>query len=37
VKPVKPKDDIFETTNTHELFDIYTTREDAIKSFENDF
>ena len=34
VKPVNPKEDIFITTNTIRLFDLYKTREDAIKSFE---
>ncbi len=34
VKPVKPKEDIFMLTNTLRLFDLYKTREDAIKSFE---
>ena len=33
VKPVKHEEDIFVTTNTQDLFDIYETREDAIKSF----
>ena len=33
VKPVKHEEDIFVTTNTKDLFDIYETREDAIKSF----
>jgi anti-sigma B factor antagonist/stage II sporulation protein AA (anti-sigma F factor antagonist) len=35
VKPVMPTENIFINTNTYELFDIYTTREDAIKSFES--
>ncbi len=33
VKPVNPKDDIFWLTNTLRLFDLYKTREKAIKSF----
>jgi len=36
VKPVKPKEDIFILTNTLRLFDLYKTREDAIKSFDSD-
>ncbi len=36
VKPVNPKDDIFMLTNTLRLFDLYKTREDAIKSFDSD-
>ena len=36
VKPVNPKDDIFMLTNTIGLFDLYKTREEAIKSFEED-
>ena len=36
VKPVNPKESIFITTNTLGLFDVYKTREDAIKSFESD-
>ena len=36
VKPVNPKEDIFITTNTLRLFDLYKTREDAIKSFDSD-
>ncbi len=36
VKPVNPKDDIFRLTNTLKLFDLYKTRKDAIKSFEED-
>jgi anti-anti-sigma factor len=36
VKPVNPREDIFTTTNTLALFDLYKTREDAIKSFEGD-
>ncbi len=35
VKPVNPKESIFFTTNTLGLFDLYKTREDAIKSFES--
>ena len=34
VEPDNPKEDIFTTTNTLKLFDLYKTREDAIKSFE---
>ncbi len=34
VEPTNPKEDIFTTTNTLKLFDLYKTREDAIKSFE---
>ena len=34
IEPVNPKEDIFTTTNTLRLFDLYKTREDAIKSFE---
>ena len=33
VKPGNPKEDIFQTTNTINLFDIYKTREEALKSF----
>ncbi len=33
VEPDNPKEDIFTTTNTLRLFDLYKTREDAIKSF----
>ncbi|MCG6913075.1 STAS domain-containing protein [bacterium BMS3Abin03] len=36
VKPIHSKEDIFLTTNTISLFDLYNTREDAIKSFEGD-
>ena len=36
VEPVNPREDIFTTTNTIGLFDLYKTREDAIKSFEED-
>lgn len=39
LKIVKQKiagDDIFTTTNTTSLFDLYDTREDAVKSFEGD-
>ncbi len=36
VETVSPKEDIFTTTNTLELFDLYKTREEAIKSFEVD-
>ena len=34
VRPVKHGEEIFTTTNTLRLFDLYKTREDAIKSFE---
>jgi anti-anti-sigma factor len=33
VKYDNPKEDIFMTTKTFELFDLFETREDAIKSF----
>ena len=36
VKPVNPRESIFLTTNTLKLFDLYKTREDAIKSFDTD-
>ena len=36
VKQLNPKEDIFEQTNTLELFDMYETREDALKSFEHE-
>ena len=36
VETVNPKEDIFTTTNTLRLFDLYKTREEAIKSFEED-
>ncbi len=36
VETVSPKEDIFTTTNTLGLFDLYKTREEAIKSFEED-
>jgi anti-anti-sigma factor len=36
VKPATTKEDIFLTTHTLELFDLYKTREDAIKSFKSD-
>ena len=36
VKPGNTKEDIFITTKTHELFDLYKTREEALKSFEGD-
>ena len=39
LKVVKPSilgNDIFTSTNTLRLFDLYKTREDAIKSFEGD-
>jgi anti-anti-sigma factor len=36
VEPVNPTEDIFTITNTLRIFDLYKTREDAIKSFEGD-
>jgi len=36
VEPVNTKEDIFTTTNTIGLFDLYKTREEAIKSFDSD-
>jgi anti-anti-sigma factor len=36
VEPVNPIEDIFTITNTLRLFNIYKTREDAIKSFDSD-
>ena len=36
VKPVDSRVDIFLLTNTLGVFDLYKTREDAVKSFEND-
>jgi len=36
VKPIISGEDIFTSTNTLRLFDLYKTREDAIKSFEED-
>ena len=36
VKQGISKEDIFATTNTIRLFDLYKTREEAIKSFEED-
>ena len=36
VKYDNPKEDIFTTTKTFEIFDLYGTREEAIKSFEGD-
>ena len=33
VKPANPKEDIFDVTKTHELFDMYKTREAALNSF----
>jgi anti-anti-sigma factor len=36
VKPTKSEVDIFILTNTLKVFDLYKTREEAIKSFEND-
>jgi anti-anti-sigma factor len=33
VKPLNPNESIFITTKTLGLFDVYKTREDAIKSF----
>jgi anti-anti-sigma factor len=37
VEPVNAKESIFILTNTLELFDLYKTREDALKSFEIGF
>lgn len=34
VKPCNPKEDIFQTTNTISLFDIYKTKEEALRSSE---
>ena len=36
VRPTISGEDIFTSTNTLRLFDIYKTREEAIKSFEED-
>jgi hypothetical protein len=36
VQPTISGEDIFTTTHTLRLFDIYKTREDAIKSFKED-
>ena len=36
VEPAIPTQDIFTHTNTRKLFDLYKTREDAIKSFDSD-
>ncbi|UCH66122.1 MAG: STAS domain-containing protein [Ignavibacterium sp.] len=36
VKPVDSEVDIFILTKTLNVFDLYNSREDAIKSFEND-
>ena len=36
VQPTISGEDIFTTTNTLRLFDLYKTREEAIKSFEED-
>lgn len=33
VEPSNPNEDIFDVTKTHDLFDMYKTREDAVKSF----
>ena len=35
VKPDNPAQDLFEITNTHALFDLYETREDALNSCEH--
>jgi anti-sigma B factor antagonist len=35
VEPVNPTEDIFTITNTLNVFDLYKTREDAVKSFKN--
>jgi len=37
VKQASSKEDIFTITNTLNIFDLYKTREDAIKSFDSDF
>ena len=37
VRPTISGDDIFTSTNTLRLFDIYKTREEAIKSFDGKF
>ena len=36
VEPANTGEDIFTTRNFRRLFDLYKTREDAIKSFESD-
>ena len=36
VKQASSKEDIFTITNTLNVFDLYKTREDAIKSFDSD-
>ena len=36
VEPAIPAQDIFSFTDTLKLFDLYKTRKDAIKSFEED-
>jgi len=36
VEPLNAKESIFKLTNTTELFDLYKTREAAVKSFESD-
>ena len=36
VEPAIPSIDIFTSTDTLRLFDLYKTREDAIKSFDSD-
>ena len=36
VEPTNAKESIFKLTNTLELFDLYKTREEAIRSFESD-
>lgn len=33
VEPANPKEDIFDVTKTHELFDMYKTRDEALNSF----
>ena len=33
VEPANPKEDIFDVTKTHELFDMYKTRDEALSSF----
>ncbi len=36
VQPANPGEDIFTTRNLTRLFDLYETREDAVKSFESE-
>ena len=35
VIPINPREEIFVTTNTLKLFDLYETREEAINSFKD--